>query len=147
MLFSKKQRESAERAALPEHAGFVPQPKPMAIQIKVEKESAPLFVKVDKYKELLVILQEMKMFSEGIKKLLSLINEMEAARNDAIKMIRASAQRLEKSILEMDGELLRPKGIDLEISQSDMEMRHIESSMSELQGQLLTLKKELEGMR
>src|SRR5262245_59124567 len=60
-------------------------------------ESAPLFVKVDKYQELITTIHELKLFLASTKQLFTLVNEIESVRSDAHNVLRATVQRLEKS--------------------------------------------------
>ncbi|MBI2172842.1 MAG: hypothetical protein HYT73_01370 [Candidatus Aenigmarchaeota archaeon] len=109
--------------------------------------SAPLFVKIDKYRDVISGIQEMKLFISNIKQVFGVLHETESIRSDALKVMRASIQRLEKSVLEIDSELVRPKGIDLEDLQGKEEIGHIENSLTDLQKQLGDLKRELQDMR
>ncbi|MBI4019636.1 MAG: hypothetical protein HY364_05310 [Candidatus Aenigmarchaeota archaeon] len=111
------------------------------------KGSAPLFVKIDKYYDILKDLQEMKMFLAGTKHLYHVLEEVENVRNDTLKIMRATIQRLEKSVVEMDSGLLRPREDQYPTPQETPEVRHIEGSLNELQGQLDVLKKELQSMK
>ncbi|MBI2579495.1 MAG: hypothetical protein HYW27_01200 [Candidatus Aenigmarchaeota archaeon] len=109
--------------------------------------SAPLFVKIDKYKDVISEIQEMKSFMSNIKQVFSVLHETDGIRSDALKVMRASIQRLEKSVLEIDAELVRPKGLSMEDIQGREEAGHIENSLTDLQKQLSELKRELQDMR
>lgn len=109
---------------------------------------APLFVKVDKYREILRDIHELKLYNSGLKQLLDLIHDLETLRTDAYKVVRATSQRMEKTLVEVDSELLRPRGaIMSEISREDTEVRHVEGALSELQKQLADLKRELQAFK
>jgi hypothetical protein len=119
---------------------------PLVREVKIE-QSAPLFVKVDKYRDLISGLQEMKLFVSSVKDIFGLMQEIENIRSDALNIMKVTVQRLEKSVIEMDSELLRPKGMTSSpFPQGETEIKHIESSLSELQQQLLALRKELQGI-
>lgn len=108
-------------------------------------EGAPLFVKVEKYRELITTIHELKLFLQSTKQLFTLVNEIESVRSDAYTVLRATMQRLEKSITEMDSGLLRPRGLDAgyEPRQSE-DVNHIESSLDDLHKQLMELKREFQ---
>lgn len=110
------------------------------------RESAPLFIKVEKYRDILSSLQELKTFVSSVKQLFTVMHELETVRSDALKIMRASIQRLEKSLIEIDSELLRPKGFEFPET-SDVEIRHVESSLGDLQKQIVALKRELQEIR
>ena len=114
---------------------------------KREPESAPLFVKVEKYQNLLVSINEMRSFVSGMKQLFNVLYELETVRNESLKMMRATVQRLEKNLLVIDSELLRPKGIDMQMQHSEAETHHIENSLGELQRQLADLRRELQELK
>jgi len=114
---------------------------------KPKEDFAPLFVKVEKYREALAAIAEMKVFVSGMKQLFVVVNDIEALRTDAMKIMRATVQRLDKAIIEIDTELLRPKGFEMQLPTGEIEVHQIEDSLTDLQKQLATLKRELEGMR
>lgn len=112
-----------------------------------EHREAPLFVKVEKYRDIITAINEMKGFVSGIKQLYSVIHETENVRADALKILRNSVQRLEKNIFELDSELLRPRGFVTETKETETEISHIEGSLTDLQRQLVVLKKELQELQ
>lgn len=111
-----------------------------------EESFAPLFVKVEKYNELLTSLGEIKSFINGIKQVFSTLQQVEEAREDAIKILRASVQRLERAITEVDAELMRPI-VSEAFPHGEAEIKGIESSLQRLSQQLSGLRKELETFR
>ena len=114
----------------------------------VQEESAPLFVKVDKYKEILTSIQEIKIFVSGMKQLFNIIHDLETVREEALKIMRATIQRFERCIVEIDTELLRPKGADIGIvPRGTEEVRHIETSLGDLQKQLSSLREDLKDFK
>lgn len=122
------------------------------LQIKEElparerEESAPLFVKVEKYRDILKGMQEMKVFVSGVKQLFNIIHELESVRADALNILRATVQRMERGITEIDSELLRPRGLEIE-PHGEPEISHIEDSLADLQRQLAMLRKELQELK
>lgn len=153
MLF-KKEHETKKEPLSEEVAGIkhavddgdfrddMPAPPP------TEEPSAPLFVKVEKYREVLSGLHEMKLFVAGARDVFSILQELEQVRSDALNVMKVTVQRLEKAVVEMDAELLRPRGVNISpFPQGEAEVRHIESSLSGLQKQLLDLRQELQAMR
>ena len=118
---------------------------PPVEEIPVEREvGAPLFVKVDKYRDIIKSVQEMKLYVASTKQVFTALQEIESLRADTLNVLRATVQRLERSITEIDTELIRPHGVTVEES---AEAGHIESSLTDLQKQLLDLKRELQEMR
>lgn len=147
MLFRKERKDELEdiKNAMEEEPTVLPPPMEPNYQDVKREISAPLFVKVEKYREILSSVQEMKIFIAGVRQLFNILNELEAVRSDAIKIMRATLQRLEKGVLEIDNELLRPRGLIAEARGE--EASHIESSLEELQRNLADLRRELQEMK
>jgi hypothetical protein len=113
-----------------------------------EEESAPLFVKVEKYREILNSMQEIKIFVSGMKQLFNILHDIETVREESLKIMRATIQRFERCVVEIDTELLRPKGADVGIVQRGTEeVKYIETSLAELQKTLSSLREELKDFR
>ena len=108
-------------------------------------KSAPLFVKVDKYKELLHGVNEIRAYLSSTKQVFTILQDIETIRSDALKVLRATLQRMEKSVVEVDSELLRPRGA--EFPDEPSEVTHMETSLNELQKQLADLKRELQQLK
>lgn len=131
-----------KEAMLPE------EPVPVQNVQGIKTVSAPLFVKVDKYREILSGVQEMKIFISGTRQLFNVLHELETVRADAINIMRATIQKLEKSIVEIDAGLLRPRGVGMsDIGQGNAEAQHLEESLTDLQTQLAGLRKELQELK
>ncbi len=125
----------------------MPEEEEMPHMPAIEREtSAPLFVKVDKYRDIIKTIQELKLFVASTKQVFGVLQEVENLKSDALNVLRATVQRLERSILEIDSELLRPHGVGITDTKSS-EVGHLESSLEELQKQLLELKRELQDMK
>jgi len=107
---------------------------------------APMFVKLDKYREIITELGELKTFTGSIKQIFAVLSDLEATREDALKIMRASIQRMERAVSAIDTELLRPIGFEA-FPHGEVEVKHIESSLTALQQQLASLRRELEGFR
>ncbi len=109
---------------------------------------SPLFVKVGKYKEILDLIQEMKTFNSSLKQIFAVINEAENVRNDALRIMRATVSRLDKALAQIDSEFARPRGIDLEkFAYAESEVKYVEKSLTDLQNQLSTLRKDLQELK
>src|SRR3989338_626518 len=98
-------------------------------------DTAPLFVKVEKYREIVGSINELKRFISGIKQLFIVMNELQEIQNNSVNMLRAHVQRLEKSVEWVDQSLLRPAGFE-EPMHGEVEVRQIEQSLSELQREI-----------
>jgi hypothetical protein len=149
MFFRKKQnpQEPVREADMIETESIKTEPFPEPPKIEEKEphteEYAPLFVKVEKYRDILRLLGEIRSFISGLKQLFVVISEIEGIRDDAMKIMRATVSRLEKAAAEIDAELLRPVGLE-PFPAGEIELKHIETSLSDLQRQLAALRDEVE---
>ena len=126
-----------------------PQPQvPQIYKMPAKEEGAPLFVKVDKYRALIISVQDMKNYIAGLKQLFNVMYDIETMRGDTLKILKATTVKLEKTLTEIDYELLRPRGYETEeLGVEEPEVMHLEESLSDLQKQLQELKRELQELR
>ena len=123
-------------------------PLPRAYKPQEKEEGAPLFVKVDKYRALIISVQEMKNYIAGLKQLFNVMYDIETMRGDTLKILKATTVKLEKTLTEIDYELLRPKGYNTEeLGVEEPDVMHLEGSLTDLQRQLQELKRELQELR
>lgn len=149
MFFSKDKKELRdikEVMEMPDEELPLPAAPLPSVQLKERESAAPLFVKVDKYRDIISSIHEMKLYVSSTKQVFNVLQEIESLRADTLGVLRTTMQRLERSVISMDAELLRPQGVAITEEKSS-EVTHIESSLSELQKQLLDLKRELQGMK
>ncbi len=150
MIFSKKNKN--EEPQIDEIVEAIDQPvndvySEPELNYREPKRAAPLFVKLDKYKDILQTMDEMKKFVKGLKDTFNLLNEIEDLKRNAFDIIRTTIQHIEKNLIEVDAEMLRPGAVDMEVEQSGKEISHVEDSVKDLQKQLEMLKRELEELR
>src|SRR3989338_3240945 len=112
MFFKRKGDKEKNYEEIKKSMGMsMEEPSEEFIEDKHEREvsSAPLFVKVEKYQNVLGSINEMRTFVSSMKQLFNVLYELETVRNESLKIMRAKIQRLEKTLFEIDNELLRPK--------------------------------------
>ena len=145
-MFFKKDKPSKDMREIKNIMDMPEEHEEMPLPVVERETGAPLFVKVDKYRDIIKTIQELKLFVSSTKQVFIVLQEADNLRADAINVLRATVQRLERSILEIDSELLRPHGVGISDTKSS-EVGHLESSLEELQKQLMDLKRELQGMK
>ncbi|MBI5332082.1 MAG: hypothetical protein HZB65_00760 [Candidatus Aenigmarchaeota archaeon] len=151
-FFSKKERRYDEneikRAVESDPMDIEQFPMPVSHEKKIYEPSgvsveAPLFIKVEKYREIAASVNEMRSFISGIKQIFLVMNEIQEVQQGSINILRASIQRLEKNMEWIDKALLKPAGFE-ELPQTGIESRQIEQSLLDLQREISSLKKDLE---
>ena len=115
------------------------------VEKKEEKSTAPLFIKVDKYKDMVANLEEIRVLLRGMKQIFSMFSEIERIRDDSLKILRATLQRIERNIIAIDSYMLKPPELKLETEEP--EKSKIEESLMDLHKQLKAIKEELEKVR
>ena len=110
-------------------------------EVEVKEERAPLFVKVERYREVLKKLKELKKELGESKRLLSVFIEAESLVSESRKSLAASLQRIERSIAELDALLLKPEWERRELAPE--KASEIEQIIESLAKQIEELRKEL----
>jgi len=106
--------------------------------------NVPLFVKIEKYKNVLSVLNEMKTTIMMLKNALTLEQELEKARNENITLIQNAVGKIERKILAMDAEFLRPSGYKEQLPEQVYEAESLDYAVDTLKSQIDELKSELE---
>ncbi len=70
--------------------------------------TAPLFVKLDRYNNILVALSEIKKGLEAIKNVFSYVSELENLKSDSFRMLHDMVERIDKKLLFLDSEFIKP---------------------------------------
>lgn len=121
--------------------------KPKEIEEKVEEPKkpmfAPLFVKINKYRSVLSSINDLKTTIIMIKNALAIQREIEGLRDENRKLLEAAINKLDKKIIALDSEFLRPRGLEEEFPPSTYETSELEGVVSDLKKQIEGLKSEL----
>lgn len=106
-------------------------------------EFAPLFVRLNRYKQILHEMNYLKTTMGMVKNSLSILNELDRLRKDNLKIIQEAVGKVEKRLLTLDSEFMRPSGFTERVP----EIRDVESlevTMADLRREIDRLKGELE---
>lgn len=106
---------------------------------------APLFVRLNRYKQILSTMNYLKNTINMVKSALSVLNELDKMREQNLKMVQGAIDKVEEKMLKLDSEFMRPSGFVEEIPEvQDVEI--VEATLSDLKGQIDQLKSEIEQM-
>ena len=116
------------------------------VETPKEKESAPLFIKIEKYEDVIQKLEYLKNNLKILTKLLSFHKEIEELREDVFTRIKDTTSSITNNLISMDEifvkpetpESLKPKekregGIEEEILDLGEELRHLRKELSEIE--------------
>lgn len=136
-----------DKAEKTSHAPFKSELKPPPKQKVDGSPPAPLFVKLDKYRNILVTLGHMKATIAALKNSFSMLEELEKTKNETMGMMKKAMQGMESRISALDEELVRPAGFrDVASNANYEEVANVEATIADLRGQIEQLKAELEQM-
>lgn len=123
-----------------------PKPTPPAIRREPEKPTvAPLFVKMDRYRQILTTIGNLKTALMIVKNSLGTLKQIEKVRDETFNIVSDIVEKMDDKLIALDNDLLRPAGFhgSEEVSSEQQDIRSIEATVSDLQGQIEQLKSEL----
>jgi cob(I)alamin adenosyltransferase len=122
---------------------------PKVEERKVEEKIAfaPLFVKLERYRQILNLLIQVKSSFCVLKSHLSLLKELEKLRDENIRLLQETINRIEQKVLDLDSELLLPAGLKEEFFPQTEELSSVESIINDLKTQINELRKSLEATK
>ena len=131
--------------------GAPTQPAPVeaaAAEEKQEKpEFAPLFVRLNRYRQILRTMNYLKNTIAMVRSGLAILKEMDKLREENLKLIESSVEKVEKRLLSLDSEFMRPSGYEEEMPELQLQdVGSLEDTLTDLKTQIDQLKAELERM-
>jgi hypothetical protein len=157
MAFFKKKDEAIEENRSQEVKEEIKNDENIS-QIKPEHRpeeiiaSTPLFVKVERYKDILNNINEIKTLLSGIQNILSVLEEIEQLRLEGINTLRITIQRLEKNVTKLDLGFTKPSDTSIEkvkaeLKPKTLEAKEMEDSLMEIYNQLNAMRAEIEKLK
>jgi hypothetical protein len=122
----------------------VPVPEVPTIVEGKKPTFAPLFVKIDKYRSVLNSINDLKTTVIMIKNALVLQKEIEGLRDENRRLMEAAINKIDKKIVILDSEFLRPEGFEEEFPPPIYESEGLEGVITDLKKQIEGLKSELQ---
>ncbi|MEM5799047.1 MAG: hypothetical protein QXZ43_00025 [Candidatus Aenigmatarchaeota archaeon] len=119
--------------------------KPKEAQ-QIEKKSVPLFVKLDKYKNILDILNDMKSILFFAKNTLAVQKQIELLLEENKKLLEDSITRLDQKLLYLEKELTKPGLYETKIEDTQKQNKDLDSVLEELKKQIESLKIDLKNI-
>ena len=90
-----------------------PQPRPIQ---KIPEETsgpAPVFMKLERYKDVLREFEVIKAAIDNLRNSFSALLEMERMRSDNMELMKEAIDGVEKGLLSLDRVFVRPEGLDV----------------------------------
>ena len=125
--------------------------------VEIERPSfAPLFVKIDRYRQILNAIGNLKTTMIMLKNSLITLSELDKARDETFKVVQEAIGKLEGRLNSLYQELVRPSGLqerpatpsyDTVIERPEyQDVETVEATIADLKGQIEQLKSELENV-
>ena len=111
-------------------------------KIEEIRKIAPVFIKLEKYEDVLNTINELKSVLNLLKNTFSILEENEKMRTETTEIIRENVKRIEEKISSLDSILLRPAGYE-ETSWKEIKAEEVKDTLSTLKSQIDKLKREL----
>jgi len=116
---------------------------PTPVQEPIKPAFAPLFVKIEKYRNVLSHINDLRTTIIMLKNALSIQKQIEGLRDENRKFLELAINKMDKKIVSLDTEFLRPKGFEEEFTPATYETEGLEGVVSDLKKQIEGLKSEL----
>jgi len=138
-VFKKPQNEPLESRPLPHEIIDLEK------MIEETPKIAPLFVKIEKYKEILGSIQKLKMSMKNIQFLLSFKEQIKKIDSESDELLLRTIQGFSQSVNDFSMNFAIPRGISY-IPKPPLEER-VDTSVSDLGTKITKLREELEKIR
>lgn len=139
--FSAEETDKAFIGAL-KPVSEVQTPKPKKVK---KPEFAPLFVKLERYKQILSDLEGLRTTMAAIKNAFSILNQLDKLRYENIGMLQNTIEKVDEKLAALDSEFLRPAGFREELPTEEYS-EGLESELGNLKNQVDKLKSELKSV-
>jgi hypothetical protein len=105
--------------------------------------SAPLFIKIEKYEDVLGKLQELKKSLQTLTRLISFHSEVDELKADIFSRIKNGVSSITDILIAMDEIFVKPERPDVTAPEKSEEERGVEEQILDLGEELRHLKREL----
>ena len=124
---------------------------PEKIQTGVEKtaeqkpsaEFAPLFVRINKYNQILSTMNYLKTTINAVKSSISILKELDKLREENLKMVETAVNKVEQRLLTLDSSFMRPSGFVEDVGELQ-NVESVELTLGDLKNQINQLKAQID---
>ncbi len=112
-----------------------------------ESEFAPLFIKIERYNEVLQCLENINQYSKNIARLFRISEELENIRKDNLMTLFKMFQRLSENTEKLYSGLLKPSSLKVPGLEARVEMEKMDDLIDELKREITILREEIEKIK
>ena|SRR5438445_1656743 len=116
----------------------------------LESTGSPVFVKMEKYKNILVAFESLKSSIDNLRISFTALVDMEKIRSDNMEKMKDSIDKVEGTLIDLDREFVRPSEMELPHHQlkatpkgKPAANKELDTTVSELKSQIDALKEKL----
>jgi hypothetical protein len=124
----------------------VQEEKPAPVQEIQKPAFAPLFVKIEKYRNVLDSINDLKTTIIMLKNALIVQRQIEGLRDENRKFLELATDKIDKKVVSLDTEFMRPRGFEEEFPPATYETEGLEGVVDDLKKQIEGLKSELKAI-
>jgi len=137
-------RKKVEEKIPEEFKELIEKSEPIKEEI-VKPTAAPLFVKLERYGNILEAINEIKMTVVKIKNALAILSDLDNLRDENLKLIKDATDAMENRVGLLDTEFLKPSGLEEKLP-PEVYTEGLEDVLDNLKVQVGQLKAELESI-
>jgi len=120
-------------------------PQPARQEQEEEKPSfAPLFVKIDRYRQILSTINNLRNTLMLLKNNFMILNELEKLKEDNMSLIKETLEKMEKRMSSLDTQFMRPSGF-MEDTENVQDLG-TDATLADLSGQVEDLRAQLQSL-
>jgi hypothetical protein len=106
-------------------------------------EAAPLFIKIEKYNQILSSIGELKNRVASMKNVFVVLDRLDDLKKECLSALQEAIENSEKKMTFLNSELLKPSGYKEEVRREVYRAEDLEGILGELKDQVNRLKTEL----
>ena len=133
----------AQQKPVPEKVPMTPAIPPIPVTGPERPAFAPLFVKIEKYRNVLRSINDLKTTIIMLKNALTVQRQIEGLRDENRKFLELAINKIDRKIVSLDTEFLKPRGFEEEFPPATYETAGVEGVVDDLKKQIEGLKSEL----
>jgi hypothetical protein len=119
----------------------------VGIEERQKPKVAPIFIKLEKYNNILLSLFEIRRGLEAIKNIFSYLSELEKLKSESFKVLHDMVSNIDRKLAYLDSEFLRPPGFEFEITaETALEPSSLEGIIEGMRAKLEELKARAESI-
>jgi len=143
----KDEAKATQEEMMPVQQKPVQEERPLVPSQETPKPTfAPLFVKIEKYRNVLDSINDLKTTIIMLKNALIVQRQIEGLRDENRKFLELAIDKIDKKVVSLDTEFLKPRGFEEEFPPATYETEGLEGVVDDLKKQIEGLKSELKAI-